>query len=1208
MFTHLHVHTEFSLLDGMCRIPDLVQRAKNLGMTALAMTDHGALHGVVDFYEECNKAGIKPIIGCEVYVAPFGRTSKKPGDKQPYHLVLLAKNNTGYRNLLHLASKAHLEGFYYKPRMDHELLEQYREGLIALSGCPTAEVPRLIQENRLDEAREAALWYKRTFEDYYFELQSHAHVPNLDRINETLIQWSKELGIPLVVTNDLHYTHPEDAEFHDLLLCIQTNTTVDEKNRMKLEDPSFYLKSEEEMRALFPDLPEAFDNTQRIADMCSVKLEFNRLLLPQIRIPGGLTSEQYLEKLCWEGFAQKYPNPTPQHKQRLEYELSVINQMGFPDYFLVVWDILTFARSKDIFYGVRGSAASSIVLYCLGITALDPLEYRLVFERFLNLERKELPDIDMDFQDDRRQEVIDYVTDQYGQERVAQIITFGTLGAKAAIRDTGRALGMPYSDVDLVAKQVPAVLGMTLTKALEDIGFREMYESDPKYRKLIDSARHLEGIARHASTHAAGVVISKDVLIDHVPLQRPARSTGAEEEQGGTAMTQWDMNAVAKAGLLKMDFLGLVNLTMLARTRDLIKQTRGVDLDITALPLNDKAAFQMLSEGDTTGVFQLEGGGMRKYIKDLRPANLHELAAMIALYRPGPMEHIPAYIDSKFGRTPIKYPHDDLADILKDTYGIIVYQDQVLLIVQKFAGYSLGEADKVRKAMGKKIAAIMAQEKEKFLKGALKKGYTAQAAEAVFTLIEPFAGYAFNKAHAVSYGLIAYQTAYLKTHYDVEFFTSILNSYFGILDRTAIVVAECRSRNIEVAPPDINRSDVYFSIEGDPRAGQKVVRFGLGAIKNVGGQAVRALVDERKANGPFLSLEDFGRRATAQGLNKRVLESLVKAGALDSLVPNRGALLSSLDRILAMIQKEQKAKASNQASMFDMISESAPTQFAPVEIAGADVALKEKAAWEEELTGVSFTKDASDRDLHSVKRPADATPCSEVTADLANKKVTVYGKVGSVRPFPTKNGESVEVLLKDPGGEVKVVAWAEVYQRTSSLWTQGNLVVVQGKVRSRNDEVSVHADTVTSLVKEEAREAEAPALAAIPAPVPDGAFDAPPWEAGPDMDAVTEAAAQSLVGKAPAAPRPMPQGSSVGGQARGLTLRFRESGDVDEDLERLERLWAVFSAYPGRETVRLLVDDGEATKALRIPAKVNVCSELKSALAGLLGAEALAPG
>jgi DNA polymerase III subunit alpha len=1054
MFTHLHVHSEYSLLDGMCRIPQLVKRAKELGMNAVALTDHGSMYGAIDFYNEAKNAGIKAIIGCEMYVAPSQHTSRNSQDKSSFHVLLLAKNLTGYRNLMMLTSKAHTEGFYYKPRIDHALMEQYHEGLIALSACMSGEIPVRILQNRIQEARDLALWYKNLFGDFYLEIQRNP-IPELDRINRELIAIGKEMNIPLVATNDVHYIYKEDAPVHDLLLCIGTNSVISDEKRMKMSGDFIYFKTPEEMAAAYQDIPEAIDNTQKIADMIELKLDFSRLHLPEIELPPGKNAHQYLSDLCYEGFKQYYPNPTPELESRLKYELEVIEKTQFANYFLVVWDMLYYSRRQGIYIGVRGSAAASIVLHCLGITTVDPVEHKLVFERFLNIERKEMPDIDSDFEDWRRQEVIDYVSQKYGADHVAQIITFGTLGAKAALRDVGRALGMTYSDVDRVAKLVPFGVGMTLDKAMEQSAeMKEIYEADAAIRKLVDFAKRVEGIARHASTHAAGVVISKEPLTLHVPLQQVSKSEGS-----GLVMTQYHMDNIAKIGLLKMDFLGLSNLTILSRAQKIIADNRGVNLDLAHLPMDDRKTFDLLASGETTGVFQLESSGMRRYIRELRPTCLGDIAAMVALYRPGPMEHIPKFIKSKHGEEPITYPHPALEKILEDTYGVIVYQDQVLFIVRQFAGYSLGQADIFRKAMGKKIPEVMQKEKVNFINGAQKLGYSLEMAETIFALILPFAGYAFNKAHAVSYALIAYQTAYLKANYPSEYMNAFLIVNTGVTDKITSAVSECRRLGVDVRKPDINQSLASFSLEdsGDPQ--KPAIRFGLAAVKNVGPGAIEPLVDERLKNGPYKTIEDFCRRMDPQTANRRVLESLIKAGAMDDL-GSRGALLNGVDRMLSLSQSEQKLRTSGQSTMFDMFGQSTPMPLPQLDLAGEDVGVKQKLAWEKEMIGVYL----SEHPFTAYARLIDTTTVTmigQINDELVGEEVSLVGMVSSVRELNTKDHRTFcSAILEDLEASIEIMVWPKTYEGTRELWQEGNFLWVEGKVKLKDEKVQVTCDLV----------------------------------------------------------------------------------------------------------------------------------------------------
>jgi DNA polymerase-3 subunit alpha len=1160
MFTHLHVHTEYSLLDGMCRIAPLVAKARELGMESLAITDHGVMYGVIEFYQAAREAGIKPIIGCEIYIAPNGRLNRNAGDKNNYHLILLAKDKNGYQNLIQLTTKAHLEGFYYRPRVDKELLEQYKEGLIALSACFSGEVPYLILNRRYDEARQAALWYQQTFGDFYLEVMRHP-VPEADVVNNYLIQIGRELDIPLVATNDTHYINREDASAHDLLLCIGTNTTIHDEKRLKMAGDFLYLKSPQEMAELYQDIPEALENTGRIAAKCNLDLEFGRLHLPEIEIPQGKTPDEYLADLCREGLHRYYPNPTPEIEQRLEYELDVIKTTQFANYILVVWDIISFTRRQNILYGVRGSAAASIVLHCLGITAVDPIEHGLVFERFLNIERKEMPDVDMDFQDDRRDEVIAYVSQKYGQDHVAQIITFGTLGARAAIRDVGRALGMPYGDVDRVARLVPGMTGMTLARAMdENQELRNIYQSDEIVRNLVNSARRVEGISRHASTHAAGVVISREPLTNYVPLQRGARMDSQE-----AVMAQFSMDDIARIGLLKMDFLGLANLTILGRARDIIKQHHGIDIDLYKLPMDDKKTFGLLSAGETAGVFQLEGSGMRRYIKELKPSTFSDISAMVALYRPGPMEHIPTFIDAKHGKKTIQYPHPALENILKETYGVIVYQDQVLFIVREFAGYSLGQADIFRKAMGKKIAEVMKKEKRGFIGGARKQGYPDELAEQVFALIEPFAGYAFNKAHSVSYALIAYQTAYLKANYPAEYITAFLTIHAGDMDKIAGAIAECRRLNITVFPPDINRSRVEFSIEDS--GGQPAIRYGLGAIKNVGTGAIEPVVAEREKNGPFNSIEDLCRRCDLQAVNRRVMESLVKAGVTDSL-GKRGTLLNSVERILSLAQREQKLRETGQSTMFDLWGETAPVPLPQLDMVESDISDREKAYWEKELMGVSFSEKPFSP-VFSGKNP-DTTFCGQIDEELNGQAVVIAGRVISARYLLTRDGRSfASAVLEDFSGQIEVMVWPKVYAETEALWQEGNELVVQGRVRLRDERPQISCDNV--------RLYQPPQEGQGPGPAPE-----------------TEALKESIVAaaKAPAS-------------RHRLIINIAQTADKEGDVARLGKIIAALKTYPGRDEVQINVLNGGVPIPLKLPsAPTGYCLELREQLAALVGADA----
>jgi DNA polymerase-3 subunit alpha len=1156
MFSHLHIHTEFSLLDGMCRIPQLVERAKELGMGSLAITDHGVMYGAIKFYLEAMEAGIKPIIGCEVYVAPSSRFSRNASDKNNYHLVLLAKSQAGYRNLIQLTAKAHLEGFYYRPRVDKELLEQYHQGLIAFSSCLAGEIPRLVLEGRLDEAKQTALWYKQTFGDFYLEIQRHP-IPELEQINQGLISMSSELEIPLVATNDVHYVNQEDAPSHDLLMCIGTNSSIHDDKRMKMAGDFYYLKSPDEMMELFKDIPQALENTERIADMCNLKLEFGRLHLPEIDLPEGKTADQFLADLCHHNLPQCYPDPAPEIEQRLDYELEVIKQTQFANYFLVVWDIISFAKKQNILFGVRGSAAASIVLRCLGITEVDPIENKLVFERFLNLERKEMPDIDLDFQDDRRDEVIAYVSQKYGKDHVAQIITFGTLGARAALRDVGRALGMPYSDVDRVARLVPFRPGMTLERALdENSELRNIYEEDKIVHNLVDSARRLEGISRHASTHAAGVVISKEPLTRYVPLQRVSKGDGE-----ATVMTQFPMEDIAHIGLLKMDFLGLANLTILGKAKEIIRQSRGIDIDLHRIPMDDAKTFALLSSGETAGVFQLEGAGMRRYIKELKPTTFSDIAAMVALYRPGPMEHIPTFIKAKHGIEPIRYPHPALSSILEETYGVIVYQEQVLFIVQAFAGYSLGQADIFRKAMGKKIPTVMKEEKRNFIAGARKMGYSADVASEVFALIEPFAGYAFNKAHSFSYALIAYQTAYLKANYPAEYITAFLITNADQLEKVATAVAECRRLGITVLPPDINRSQVSFSIEGG-EGKIPAICFGLATIKNVGVGAVEPLVAERDGGGEFKSIEDLCRRTDMRGINRRAMESLIKAGALDCL-GDRGTLLHNIGRIMAVAQREQYLRETGQSTMFDLWGEAMPAPMPSLNLQAAEVSLKEKLAWERELIGVYLSEHPFTA-FATTAASENTTLCGHIDAELAGQTVVVAGMVAFVHQSFTRDRRPfASVTLEDLDGRIEVMVWPKVYANTRDLWQEGNILLVEGKVRLRDDRAQLSCEYVQRYQPEAAQKGE------------------------------PMVAEETIAYTAPV-------------KSRRLVISISQTSDEESDIVYLHKLIDTLRGFPGQDEVSLCVTNEQRVFNLKLSnIYTNYCPELHQRLVELVGEEGL---
>ncbi|MBI4287428.1 MAG: DNA polymerase III subunit alpha [Chloroflexi bacterium] len=1146
MFTHLHVHTEYSLLDGLCHMPQLMARARELGMDSLAITDHGALYGAVDFYTAAKQAGIRPIIGCEVYVAPGDRRGRAPTDKGANHLVLLAKDRMGWGNLIQLVTKANLEGFFYKPRVDKELLAKHSQGLIAMSACVHGELGHLILTGQKEQARRAARWYKETFGDFYIEIQKHP-IPELQQANPELLAISRELSIPIVATNDVHYISREDASSQELLLCIQTNTSINDEKRLKMNGDYYYLRSPQEMAELYSDMPEALTATEEIAAKCNLELEFGKLHLPRVELPPGKSADEYLSELCWSAFPERYPDGNQVARERLTYELDVIRQTHFATYFLVVWDMAEFVHERKIMFGVRGSAAASIVLYCLRITEIDPMATRLVFERFLNIERKEMPDIDSDFQDDRREEVIDYVTGKYGADHVAQIITYGTLGARAAIRDVGRALGMAYTSVDNVAKLVPVALNMTLDRALkESPELSNLCRQDEQVNRLVETARKLEGTVRHVSTHAAGVVIAEDPLTQYVPLQKATRG----DAESNATMTQFAMENIAKLGLLKMDYLGLVNLTVLAKAKEIIKDHCGRDLDLHHLPMDDAKTFELLASGETHSVFQLESAGMRRYIKELKPTTFSDVAAMVALYRPGPMEHIPTFIKSKHGVEPIRYPHEALKDILEETYGVIVYQDLVLLIVRAFAGYSLGQADIFRKAMGKKIPEVMKKEKANFLVGAARKGFSAEIAEAIFALIEPFAGYAFIKAHSVSYAMVAYQTAYLKANYTVEYMTSLLICFRGMPDKITSAIAECHRLGLRVLPPDVNKSQINFAIE--QTAAGPAIRFGLACVKNVGEAAVEPAIKARQEGGDFRSVEDFSRRAGLQGMNRRVLESLIKAGALDCL-GNRGALLQSVERLLSMAQREQKLKETGQTTLFDMLGSpdyiGMPVPMPDLELPEVDIPAKEKRSWEKELLGV-FLSDNPLLVSMSRLKSADITNCGEVTEEMEGQTIEVIGEVASVRESFTREHKAfATVMLEDLTGSIEVTAWPETFERNRDLWQDGNFLQVKGRVSQRRDSLQ--------LVCKDVKMYQLPVETS-------------------------------------------PNGNGHG--KRRVIIHLSQTDQEDYDLATLQQVLKVLRDYPGNQEVRLAVVAGREVTNLEMPnLTTNSCPALRQRLVELVG-------
>ena len=1212
MFAHLHTHTEYSELDGLSKIAALASRARNLGQESLAITDHGNLYGAVEFYKACDREGIQPILGMEAYVAPGDRRDRSDGREaasNSYHLVLLAQNAVGWRNLIQLSTRGHLEGFYYKPRIDRELMAEYSEGLIALSGCPSSELQRALQRNDHEEARRVVEWYREVFDDrYYFEIQRHQELPQFEAPLRHTVALAQEFDMPLVATQDSHYTEPGDHDAHDLLLCIGTNAVRTEEKRFKFDGEDFYLTSEQEVLETFSDLPEAVSNTQRLAERCDVKLEFGRLLLPQPDIPEGKTALEHLRDIAHAGLAQRYGSAPQSHVDRLAYELHVIEETGFAEYFLIVMDFAHFARDRGIARAVRGSAAASLVLYCLEITDIDPMEYNLVFERFLNLERREMPDIDMDFADNRRDEVIRYVAEKYGRDRVAQIITFGTLGAKAAIRDSGRALGIPLSDTDRVARMVPNQLNISVEDAInQSQDLQRVQRDEQPVAELLSFARRLNGVVRNTSTHAAGVVIAQEPLAEHVPLRRPVNEA---PDESWIPMTQWGMNEVADVGLLKMDFLGLTNLTILEEAVALVKEHEGVEIDYMELEDGDAKTYERLSAGDTFGVFQLESGGMRRVVEDLKPSSIRDLAALLALYRPGPMEHIPRFIESKHGRAAVTYPHADLGEILDDTYGVIVYQDQVLHIARKFAGYSLGQADVMRKAMGKKIAEVMQGERANFVQGAQKGGYSIRDAESIFELIEPFAGYAFNKAHAVSYAAIAYQTAWFKANYPAPYLAAVLRAAAGNSDRVREAAAECSRLGIPLLLPDVNRSRATFTLE-NMADGRSAIRFGLGTIKGVGHAAVEPLIEEVRENGPIRSATDLAERIDAKTINRRALEALAKGGAFDA-IESRGAMVAAAEDILKRARRAQELRDSGQTTMFDLFGEevAAPTPAVELE-EGMEATRHEQLNWERELLGAYV----SEHPLQAATRALQgrlSAQLSELTEDLSGATHTVAGLVDSVRQLTTRKGDAfAAVMLEDLSGTAEVTVWPDEWKQTKDLWEPNQIVVTSVNVRTRMNRLTLAVQSVEAWRAQAGGPAPMEALGG-PEPVrvpPIQQAPAPPWMAKPRVS-IVELPTSST------SEAPTPESVTEQSVESALWITIDESGDEASDVQLMQELEALFTAmklmYPQRDPIFLRVRSGERVEVLvlsdewRVKADETVAGSIGSKL-GDRGSVKVAP-
>ena len=1057
-FVHLHVHSEYSLLDGMSRIKDLPVRAKELGMKAIALTDHGVMYGAVDFYKECKKNDIKPIIGCEVYVAPHSRFDKEAGRDNGYnHLILLAKNKTGYQNLSKLVSLSFVEGFYYKPRIDLEILEKYSEGLICLSACLAGSLSQAIIQGNMEKAEEIALWHKRVFkDDYYIEIQ-HNGLRQQIMINQKLIQLARKLDIPLVATNDAHYLKKEDSYFHEVLLCIQTGKRMSDEDRMRFETQEFYIKSPEEMADYFSEFPDAIENTVKIAEKCNYDFEFGVTKLPNYDVPEEYATHlDYFKDLCYKGIKNRYgEKPAEEVMSRLEYEISVIDKMGYVDYFLIVWDYINYAKSVGIPVGPgRGSGAGSIAAYAIGITDIDPLKYGLLFERFLNPERVSMPDFDVDFCYERRGEVIEYVERKYGKDHVSQIITFGTMAARMVIRDVGRVLDYPYSETDKLAKMIPMEVHITIPKALEqNREFKELYESNPSVKQLIDIAIKLEGLPRQASTHACGIVITKDPVDTYVPLY----------VNDGNISTQYTMNLLEELGLLKMDFLGLRTLTVISDTEKLVKQNRGIDVEYDK-EMNDPKVYKLWANGESIGIFQFESQGMTNFMKELKPDCLEDIIAGVSLYRPGPMDQIPRYIKGKQNPGHNVYTHPALEPILNVTYGCMVYQEQVMQIVRELAGYSLGRADLVRRAMGKKKLDVMAKEREYFINGqvdengnvlvpgCVRNGIDKESANKIFDEMAEFAKYAFNKSHAAAYSVVSYRTAYLKTYYPAEFMAATLNSFLGNLDKVPVYIYECKRLNIEILKPDINKSFTKFTVQDNK------IRFGLGSIKNVGISAIETVISEREKNGEFKSFTDFCERIQSGTVNRKCIECLIKAGCFDEMNQTRATLLASYERILDTINNQGRNSMANQVTMFDLVQPEETVKYQYTVLKELDE--RELLAQEKEMIGIYISGHPLEKIKEAIQRQTNinSIQIKDLNGENAGnfkdgQNVKYAGTITSVKKKYTKRNTIMAfVTVEDLYGSAEIVVFDSVFSRCDNILVEENIVIVEGRLSIKEDE------------------------------------------------------------------------------------------------------------------------------------------------------------
>ena len=1190
-FVHLHVHSEFSLLDGLSRIDDLAQRAAELDMPAIALTDHGVMYGIVDFVRACKERGVKPIVGIEIYLGPRRMEDRDPQkDRSPYHLVLLAENQAGYRNILQIATAAQLEGFYYRPRVDKPYLQAHAGGLIALSSCNSGELARHILDGNPDQARQAALWYKETFgpDSFFVEIQNHEGIPETPVLNQGLVSLARELDIGLVATNDVHYVRAEDAEAQDILLCIQTGKVRADPDRMRMTDDGYYIKTADEMAALFPEWPAALENTLRIAERCQVDVESEGYHLPVFPVPEGYTPQTYLRELTEAGFHERYPDADQATCDRLDYELRVIHDMGFDTYFLILWDLCEYALARDIWWNVRGSGAGSVVAYSLGITRLDPVKHDLLFERFLNPERVTMPDVDLDYPDDRRQELIDYTRNKYGVDKVANIITFGTLGARAAVRDVGRALDIPLPEVDQIAKLVPSGPKIRLKDAFDNPDFKAIYDTQAYVREWIDMAFKVEGIARHASVHAAGVVVTDKPMVEYIPLAR------APKGDTDMAVTQFPMSVVESIGLLKLDFLGLATLTQMRKAAELIEARHGVQLDLENIPTDDPCIFELLTRGEVAGVFQVESAGMQKTLAQMRPNSLEDIIAVVALYRPGPMQFIESYCMRKHGEEEIQYIHPALEPILEETYGVIVYQEQIIRIMRDLAGYSGGEADVIRRAISKKYEDLIAKHSIQFRQGCEANGIDGDKAAEIYAMIEFFADYGFNKAHAADYAVITCQTAYLKAKYPVEYMAALLTVEQDNTDKVSAFLGECRRLGIPVLPPDVNESDVDFAVIDEvPEAFQVqalsdsacalnggAIRFGLGAIKNVSAAAMGEIVRIRKQGGPFRDLNDFCERVDLRQINRRMLECMIKVGVLDRF-GSRAQLLESIDQMMGLSAQVHEAQDVGQMTMFDMLSPEQRQRSGIVLPQVEAVSNRVRLGWEKELVGFYLSEHPLTQ-VGAALRGQVTCYCGEVTEEMNGQTITVAGLVSWIRPHITKRGDLMAfVHLEDIQGSIEVVVFPRTYAETRDLWQEDKIVIVRGRVDAERREPNLICDSVRDYVTHSRPMGEASQLAEPPQPYQPQAGDDPGLPGGGDDREAIQV-------------------------PRQLQITINRSGDQDRDKRRISQIYSLLRQRKGVDQFTFFLVDDRRRVQIDFPNETTAYThELADSLRAMLGREAL---